>query len=203
MVTCPHCQKDFKLQGKKKTREEKKSMRFAKAWQHTDEILKDYNDGYAILWLARKYESDKRIIKEVLKEKGIVEFRGRKKIPAWNKGLNQFTDDRILKWSGPKNFNWKGGVTGLNIKVRRCAKYTAWVKLILQRDNWTCRLCNKRGGDLEVDHYPKLFSEIMVSITSFREAIASHELWNTENGRTLCKLCHNSTRRSFNISKLE
>lgn len=201
MVTCPHCHKEFKIQGRKFSTEQKKSMRFAKAWQHTDEILKDYNDGYAILWLARKYESDKRIIRAVLKEKGITNFRGRKGITAWNKGLDQFTDERILKWSGPKNVNWKGGVTELNAKVRRCKKYSAWVKLILKRDNWTCQMCSKRGGDLEVDHYPKLFSEIMKDIATYKDAIHSQELWDTTNGRTLCKMCHNTTRRSFNINK--
>lgn len=203
MVTCPHCSKEFNLQGKKKTLEERKSLRFAKAWKHADDVLKDYNDGYAILWLARKYESDKRIIKDVLKEKGISEFRGRKGIRAWNKGLNHFTDERILKWSGPKNVNWKGGVTELNVKVRRCRKYTSWVKIILERDNWTCQVCKKRGGDLEVDHYPKLFSEIMTNITSYKEAIFSKELWSTSNGRTLCKKCHNETRSSFNKLKLK
>lgn len=203
MVTCPHCNKHFKLTGKKKTPEEIKKLRFAKAWQHTNEILKDYNDGYAILWLAKKYESDKRIIRNVLKECGVTDFRGRKGIPAWNKGLNQFNDERILKWSGSKNVNWKGGVTELNMKVRRSKKYQAWVKIILQRDNWTCVSCKKRGGDLEVDHYPILFSQIMASISSFKEAIESNALWDTTNGRTLCKKCHNDTRRSFNLKKLE
>lgn len=203
MVTCPHCLKQFKLQGKKKSLEERKSLRFAKAWNHANEVLKDYNDGYAIVWLAKKYESDKRIIRNILIEKGITKFRGRKDIPAWNKGLNHLIDERILKWSGSKNVNWKGGVSELNAKVRRCKKYITWVKTILARDNWTCQICNKRGGDLEVDHYPKLFSEIMKDITSFKEAILSQELWNTTNGRTLCKKCHNTTRSSFNKSKLK
>ena len=201
MVTCPHCSRDFKLTGKKKTPEEIKSLRFAKAWKQAVAVLKDYNDGYAIMWLARKYESDKRIIRRVLQEQGVVNFRGRKGIPAWNKGLDHLSDERILKWSGPKNKNWKGGVTELNMKVRRCKKYQAWVRLILQRDNWTCKVCEKRGGDLEVDHYPVLFSQIMQTVTSFKEAMESNTLWNTENGRTLCKKCHNETRRSFNTKK--
>ena len=203
MATCPNCNYSFKIHGKKFSDDEKKARRFAKAWGYVEQILKDYNDGYAILWLARKYESDKRIIRAVLKENGVVDFRGRKGIQAWNIGLNQFTDERILKWSGAKNVNWKGGVTELNMKVRRCKKYTAWVKIILKRDNWTCKLCSKRGGNLEVDHYPKLFSEIMQNIKSLKEAMDSKELWDTDNGRTLCKPCHNTTKKSFKFKKLE
>ena len=203
MTTCPNCNYSFKIQGRKLTDVEKKARRFAKAWNYTEQILKDYNDGYAILWLTRKYESHKRIIRAVLKEKGIIDFRGRKGIRAWNKGLNQFTDERILRWSGAKNPNWKGGVTELNVKVRRCGKYIAWVKIILKRDNWTCKLCGKRGGNLEVDHCPKLFSEIMQNIKSLREAMDSKELWDINNGRTLCKPCHNTTKKSFKFKKLE
>lgn len=193
MVTCPNCNHQFKLTFRKKTFEERKSLRFAKAWKHVEEIVKDYEEGYAILWLCKKYSSSKKIIRDVLKENGIKDFRGRKGIQAWNKGLNHFTDERILKWSGSKNVNWKGGVSELRIKIRRCAKYKAWVRMVFERDNHTCQMCYKRGGDIEADHYPISFHKLMENIKTFKEAIYNDKLWDIKNGRTLCIKCHKKT----------
>ena len=104
--TCSRiCQLKFSLTGKKKTEQHKLNMRYANAWKYTKEILIDYIKGDAILWIAKKYKSDKRTIRQVLKEQGIGVFRGRKGIQAWNKGLNQFIDKRVAKWAGENNPN--------------------------------------------------------------------------------------------------
>lgn len=197
MITCPHCLKDFIPTRRKRTAEEKKNSRHANAWKYIDEIYERYQAGSAIMWLARDYKSDKRIIRNILREKGVKTFRGRKGIRSWNKGL------RMPSIQGSKSPHWKGGVTPLNMKVRRCAKYREWTNQILKRDNFTCQNeeCGKRGGDLEVDHYPIKFSEIMKTTISFEEAINSKLLWDTNNGRTLCLSCHNKTKK-FKISKL-
>ena len=195
--TCSRiCQLKFSLTGKKKTEQHKLNMRYANAWKYTKEILIDYIKGDAILWIAKKYKSDKRTIRQVLKEQGIGVFRGRKGIQAWNKGLNQFIDKRVAKWAGENNPNWKGGITPLMMKIRRCAKYREWVKKIFKKDNWTCQICKKKGGELEADHYPKKFSEIITEnkINSFEKAIKCKKLWNAE-GRTLCIEDHNKTKK--------
>lgn len=53
---------------------------------------------------------------------------------------------------GSNNWNWKGGVTSLRQLIRNCPKMNFWRKSILQRDNFTCQYCGKRGGDLNVHH---------------------------------------------------
>lgn len=64
-----------------------------------------------------------------------------------------------------------------NKEIRKLREYDDWRITVLQRDNFTCKLCGKRGGKLEADHiksfskYPDLRFEI-------------------NNGRTLCKNCH-------------
>lgn len=93
---------------------------------------------------------------------------------------------------GKKSYCWKGGLTPLVIRIRNCFKYRQWRSDIFIRDDFTCVLCNKRGYQLEVDHYPKSFSEIFHGnkIKTIEKALKHEELWDINNGRTLCFNCH-------------
>ena len=81
-------------------------------------------------------------------------------------------------------------------KVRHCFKNRQWRSDCFTRDNFTCQNCGVRGGNLEVDHYPKMFSVIFQenNINSLEEALNCEEFWNLNNGRTLCQRCHNRTK---------
>jgi len=89
---------------------------------------------------------------------------------------------------------WKGGVTPLVNQIRRCHQYKDWRNAVFTRDDFTCVFCNTRGGWIEADHYPKMFSEIFYenSIETIKQAQENGEFWDINNGRTLCKKCHNS-----------
>lgn len=80
--------------------------------------------------------------------------------------------------------------------VRQLHQYKNWRTKIFQRDNFTCQHCLKRGGDIEADHYPELYSEILKrnNIKTVDQAIACQELWQA-TGRTLCMKCHRKTYR--------
>ena len=82
---------------------------------------------------------------------------------------------------GEKNGNWKGGITPINSKIRHSEEYRLWRKAVFERDNYTCVWCGQRGGDLEADHIKPFayFPELRFAI---------------DNGRTLCKKCHNTTK---------
>src|SRR3990167_6148549 len=80
------CWWKYYLTGRKKSEKHKKNLRRADGWKKADKILTDYQRGDAILWLAKRYECDKRTIRNILKERGIKFFRGRAGITAWNKG---------------------------------------------------------------------------------------------------------------------
>lgn len=65
----------------------------------------------------------------------------------------------------------------------------------MRRDRFTCQICGQVGGQLQVDHFPKTFSEIIKQhgIKSLEDAIACQDLWDETNNRTLCKPCHMKT----------
>lgn len=64
--------------------------------------------------------------------------------------------------------------------LRSSIDYIEWRKSVLSRDDYTCQICNIRGGNLHADHikpfayYPDL-------------------RFNLSNGRTLCVNCHRKT----------
>ena len=96
---------------------------------------------------------------------------------------------------GEKHWQWKGGITSLTIQIRTCFKYRQWRSDIFTRDNFICVLCRTVGRKLNADHYPKKFSEIIeqYKIRTFNDGLNCEELWNINNGRTLCIDCHRKT----------
>ena len=97
--------------------------------------------------------------------------------------------------SGKNNPAWKGGRTPLVRSIRTCGKYFQWRSDVYQRDNWTCQTCNKRGERLNA-HHKKSFQRILdeYKITSFIQAMVCAELWDVDNGVTLCEDCHLLTK---------
>lgn len=78
--------------------------------------------------------------------------------------------------------------------IRHKQPYIDWRTIIFERDGYTCQFCKQKGGKLQVDHI-KPFSKIMDenNIETPEEAIMCDELWDTDNGRTLCIDCHRKT----------
>jgi len=95
---------------------------------------------------------------------------------------------------GNKNPNWKGGVSLLRDSIRACFKYRQWRSDIFTRDNFTCQQCGFRGLELNADHIVTFFNLMQKNeITTLDQAINCDELWNINNGRTLCVPCHKKT----------
>lgn len=106
--------------------------------------------------------------------------KGRSYIP---KNIDQFIEGgkktRFKKgqMSGKKHHNWAGGVTPERTKIRNSYESIQWRNSVFERDNYTCVLCKKRGGDLVADH-----------IKGF--ALYPELRFDLDNGRTLCKDCN-------------
>lgn len=107
---------------------------------------------------------------------------GKPKCQDCNKVLSRYAAKYCkLCWAkGERNPFWKGGVDSINTRIRKTVQYKDWRKAVFERDNYTCQLCDKVGGNMNADHikpfayYPELRFDI-------------------DNGRTLCVPCHRST----------
>ena len=62
--------------------------------------------------------------------------------------------------------------------------YKNWRKAVFERDDYTCQMCNTRGGKLEAHH-----------INPVRDNKNTLAIFDIDNGITLCKTCHNKTKR--------
>ncbi len=120
--------------------------------------------------------------------------KGRK---PWNLGIKQWTNkkppmlgrkqtqlarEKISKaLLGKHPWNYAGSLDRTERQIAMAKKdYILWRTAVFMRDDYTCQICNTRGGFIEADHikswrdYPEL-----------RYAI--------DNGRTLCRECHLKT----------
>jgi hypothetical protein len=118
----------------------------------------------------KSYEKDK-VRMEIINTFGGIVFTQEIKEKQRNAKLNKFSEDSNA---------WAGGKTSERILLMSRDNYKALRKECFNRDNYTCQICNIRGGNLEMDHikewcnYPELRYEI-------------------SNMRTLCKDCHKTT----------
>lgn len=95
---------------------------------------------------------------------------------------------------GAKSPYWEGGITPLNLAIRRTYKYRQWRSDVFTRDDFSCQECFKKGVYIEADHInPFCLILKKNNIKSVDEALACEELWDINNGRTLCKNCHSKT----------
>jgi hypothetical protein len=129
---------------------------------------------------------------------------------TWNRGRKHTDESTRLKsvnsarhWlgkTGKDHPHWKDfKISPLYSQIRNCFQYRQWRWDVYTRDNFTCVLCGRNkevSGKLEADHYPKQFIDILreYNFKTLKQAIECEELWNINNGRTLCKECHNPTR---------
>ena|SRR3990167_2692827 len=94
--------------------------------------------------------------------------------------------EMMKKRMGKNAPNWRGGKTKKNDKIRKSLEYKMWRTSVFTRDNFTCVWGGKEhGSKLEADHIKPfaLYPELRFAI---------------DNGRTLCKDCHKSTKTYLN-----
>jgi hypothetical protein len=116
--------------------------------------------------------------------------------PAWNKGKklhykvwNKGTVGVMKAWN-------KGtGVTHWLENFKHLPEYKLWRKSVFERDNYTCQDCKNSNCYLQA-HHNKSRAEIFkqFNILTLNDALACKELWDVNNGLTLCKKCHKKTK---------
>lgn len=78
---------------------------------------------------------------------------------------------------------WLGGPIDDNAAIRNSREYREWRDAVFMRDNYTCQMCGRRGGNINahhIKHFAK-YPELRLSL---------------ENGITLCKNCHREAHRN-------
>jgi hypothetical protein len=101
------------------------------------------------------------------------------------------------KGKGSKNPNWNGGVSSLKKLIMSSYKYREWRSDVYTRDDFTCSACGVRGAMLHAHHIER-FGNIVEKnkITTVDEALNCSELWNINNGITMCANCHNNLHKT-------
>ena len=149
---------------------------------------------YILYWVeilsARKigemFGCDGNTIFNCMKKCGII----RRTIGESNSGELNANFGKVVCWKGKKgklnhNFGktgklhpaWRGGLTSKNTLIRTSVKMITVKKLVMKKDNYTCQICLKRGGRLNVHHI-------------FPLAEYQGLAYNENNLTTLCVACH-------------
>lgn len=81
--------------------------------------------------------------------------------------------------SNEKHWKWAGGITPKNLKIRHSRQYVSWRNLIFTRDNWTCKKCGVKGGNL-VAHHIRNFAEYPELRFDLDNGITLHNLHHVE-----------------------
>ena len=85
---------------------------------------------------------------------------------------------------GKECWNWKGGITPLNIKIRSSRKMKAWRRAVLAKYGAVCQKCNQQKGQMISHHifsfakYPGIRADV-------------------NNGIVLCKDCHDKFHKIY------
>jgi len=85
--------------------------------------------------------------------------------------------DKMIGCKGNKHYNWKGGITPKNKKIRFSKEMKIWRETVFKRDNYKCQICYENSRKLR-SHHIKSFSEYPKS------------RFDINNGITLCEECH-------------
>lgn len=205
------------LRGRKLSEEHKKKLSlFHKGKKLSDEHKKKIKQNASKFWFGknRSEETKRRIsrtrlerkipswnkgkeLSEETKQKIRLKALGRKlsldtiKKMVQSRAGYRHTEEIKQKMSGENHYNWKGGITKLTEQIRKSFEYRQWRSDVFTRDDFVCQECGHRGRGL-IAHHIKEFSKILeeYSIKTFGEALDCEELWNINNGYTLCKKCH-------------
>ena len=108
---------------------------------------------------------------------------------AWCASNPDKVKARALKTYGENHYNWKGGSSRLNKAVRLLTENRKWMDSVKERDG-KCLDC---GATENLEAHHKIELAVLIKkygIKTREQARECLELWNLDNGKTLCQKCH-------------
>ncbi len=151
--------------------------------KETDERIKKMSESQIKHYYSKEARDKISKIKT-----GNTNWLGRKHSEETKTKISEAHRGIELKENNP---NWKGGVTSLYDQIRKSFIYRQWRSDVFTRDDFTCQNCGQKSGGLNAHHIKSFFTIIQCyEITTLEEALECDELWNINNGITLCKVCH-------------
>jgi rubredoxin len=103
----------------------------------------------------------------------------KKKMSETRRGKNNPSFGKTYR-SGENHYNWQGGISNENRRIRHSKEFTHWRNEVFARDNWLCQECKTKKKEIH-PHHIKAF------------AIYPELRFEVSNGITLCKECHEKT----------
>jgi len=84
------------------------------------------------------------------------------------------------------HWNWNPNLTDEDRLERRSHEIKVWRKKVYQRDNYTCKKCNKRAGVLNAHHICNFadYKDLRIDVS---------------NGITFCKDCHKNFHKKYGL----
>ena len=135
-------------------------------------------------------------------KKGLIPWNKNKKVPQTSGENHWSKNKKMLHISGKNNWNWTGGKSKMYRRVKGLLEYINWRKAVFERDDYICQKCGLRSGKgtkvyLEAHHNIKKLNDMLreYKIETLEEASKCKELWDVDNGLTLCKKCHLKVHR--------
>ena len=172
LIKCLHCNKEFKTYPSQIKRG---------GGKYCSKICHGFSKVGIKFSLKRKENIKQSLIGRKLSKKHRKKLREvwKGKSKPWLLGKKHSKEHRE-KLDGENHWNWKGGISPINERIRKTLEYKLWRISVFERDNYTCIWCGQIGGTLNADHIKpfSLFPELRFAI---------------DNGRTLCVFCHRKT----------
>lgn len=188
--------------GKKRTKEDIEKMSIGSKGKGKGRTLtKEAKKKISQRMAGDKNPSKRTEVKNKIRAsmiKFMANSENRAKAGLANRGRKHSLETRIKiskSHRGEKSYSWKGGVSKVSRTIRRSFEYRQWRSDVFTRDDFTCQDCGMRGVYIEA-HHVKMFSIILeeYNIKTMEDALCCEELWNINNGSTLCRKCHDKTK---------
>ena len=196
---------DIKVRGKRYREKNEEKLKKYRKWRYNNRPKKNICkicfspcvDGFCSDKCRRIAQSERQVGKNNPhwkdKIKKVCEECGKKfdVFPYYKNQKYCSNDCKGLSKIGVNNPNWKDGAALFNHKVRDLRENKLWRIAVFERDKYTCVICGKVGGYIEA-HHINSFKNILLqnNIKSIRGAKLCRELWDINNGITVCLKCH-------------